>query len=104
MRNLMSLLLLLLFCSIQLTSSGPIALEALPTCCFEFSDSKIPLKRVVSYYRTSSSCPTQAIVFRTVIGREICVHPTTPWVKDHIAEVNKRTRTTTTAKTPSTTV
>ncbi|KAK9952152.1 hypothetical protein ABG768_018008 [Culter alburnus] len=101
MRNLMSLLLLF-FCSIQLTSSGPVALETLSTCCFQFSAIKIPLNRVVSYYRTRSSCPKPAIVFQTVIGREICVRPTTPWVNDYIAKVNKRTRTT--AKTPSTTV
>ncbi|CAM4734280.1 hypothetical protein PO909_021726 [Leuciscus waleckii] len=100
MRNLM---FLLLFISIQLTSSSPIALEARATCCFQFSNIKIPLSRVVSFYRTSSSCPTSAIVFRTVIGREICVHPNTSWVSDHVAKVNNRHRTTT-AKTSRTTI
>ncbi|XP_077066010.1 monocyte chemotactic protein 1B-like [Siphateles boraxobius] len=101
MRNLMFLLLLSF---IHLTSSSPLALEVISTCCFQFSSIKIPLSRVVSFYRTSSSCPTQAVVFRTVIGREICVHPKTFWVSDHVAKVNNRNRTTTTAKTPSTTV
>lgn len=42
--------------------SGPVALETLSTCCFQFSAIKIPLNRVVSYYRTRSSCPKPAIV------------------------------------------
>ncbi len=31
-------------------------------CCVEFSDVKIPVKLVVSYYWTRSSCPRRAIV------------------------------------------
>ncbi len=36
---------------------------ALSKCCVEFSDVKIPLKMVTSYYWTSSSCPRRAIVW-----------------------------------------
>uniref|UniRef100_A0A672QWD3 Chemokine interleukin-8-like domain-containing protein n=1 Tax=Sinocyclocheilus grahami TaxID=75366 RepID=A0A672QWD3_SINGR len=31
-------------------------------CCGEFTDVKIPLKQVASYYWTSSSCARRAIV------------------------------------------
>uniref|UniRef100_A0A9J7XQG8 Chemokine interleukin-8-like domain-containing protein n=1 Tax=Cyprinus carpio carpio TaxID=630221 RepID=A0A9J7XQG8_CYPCA len=70
----------------------------------EFSNVKIPLKLVTSYYRTSSSCPRRAIVFKTIKGREFCVDPETPWVKSHVAEVDKRTTTATKAQTKSLTV
>ncbi|XP_026057601.1 C-C motif chemokine 4-like [Carassius auratus] len=103
MRILMSLLLLVLFCSIQLTSSAPHALETESSCCFQFYNKIIPLKRVVSFYRTGSNCPRPAIVFRTAAGREFCLDPYNSWVNSHIAEVNSRT-TAATSKTLSTTV
>uniref|UniRef100_A0A8C1J778 Chemokine interleukin-8-like domain-containing protein n=1 Tax=Cyprinus carpio TaxID=7962 RepID=A0A8C1J778_CYPCA len=53
---------------------------------------------------TSSSCPRCAIVFKTIKGREFCVDPETPWVKSHVAEVDKRTTTATKAQTKSLTV
>uniref|UniRef100_A0A671SVL2 C-C motif chemokine n=1 Tax=Sinocyclocheilus anshuiensis TaxID=1608454 RepID=A0A671SVL2_9TELE len=104
MRILMSLLLLVLFCSIQLTSSAPNALEAQSSCCFQFYKKKIPLNLVVSFYQTRSNCPISAIVFRTAAGREFCVDPNSSWVNSHIAKMNSRTTTATTAKTLSTTV
>uniref|UniRef100_A0A8C2K1D1 Chemokine interleukin-8-like domain-containing protein n=1 Tax=Cyprinus carpio TaxID=7962 RepID=A0A8C2K1D1_CYPCA len=92
MRSLMCLLFLVIFCSVQMTSSAPIALEAAQsTCCGELSKVKIPLKLVTSYYRTSSSCPRRAIVFQTEAGREFCVDPEITWVKSHIDKVDKRT-------------
>uniref|UniRef100_A0A8C1QBH7 Chemokine interleukin-8-like domain-containing protein n=1 Tax=Cyprinus carpio TaxID=7962 RepID=A0A8C1QBH7_CYPCA len=85
--------------------SAPIALEAAQsTCCGELSNVKVPLKLVTSYYRTSSSCPRCAIVFKTIKGREFCVDPETPWVKSHVAKVDKRTTTATKAQTKSLTV
>uniref|UniRef100_A0A8C2K1Q9 Chemokine interleukin-8-like domain-containing protein n=1 Tax=Cyprinus carpio TaxID=7962 RepID=A0A8C2K1Q9_CYPCA len=105
MRSLMCLLFLVIFCSVQMTSSAPIALEAAQsTCCGELSKVKIPLKLVTSYYRTSSSCPRRAIVFKTIKGKEFCVDPETPWVKSHVAKVDKRTTTATKAQTQSLTV
>ncbi|XP_018952466.1 C-C motif chemokine 4-like [Cyprinus carpio] len=103
MRILMSLLLLVLFCSLQLTSSAPHALES-SSCCVQFYKNKIPLKLVVSFYRTRSNCPISAIVFRTAAGREFCLDPDSSWVNSHIAKVNSRTTTATTTKTLSTTV
>ncbi|XP_018964816.1 C-C motif chemokine 4-like [Cyprinus carpio] len=103
MRILMSLLLLVLFCSLQLTSSAPHALES-SSCCVQFYKKKIPLKLVVSFYRTGNSCPISAIVFRTAAGREFCLDPDSSWVNSHIAKVNSRTTTSTTTKPLSTTV
>uniref|UniRef100_A0A8C2Q2P6 Chemokine interleukin-8-like domain-containing protein n=1 Tax=Cyprinus carpio TaxID=7962 RepID=A0A8C2Q2P6_CYPCA len=40
-----------------------------------FYKNKIPLKLVVSFYRTRSNCPISAIVFRTAAGREFCLDP-----------------------------
>uniref|UniRef100_A0A8C2K0I6 Chemokine interleukin-8-like domain-containing protein n=1 Tax=Cyprinus carpio TaxID=7962 RepID=A0A8C2K0I6_CYPCA len=80
MRILMSLLLLVLF--------SPHALESSSSCCFQFYKNKIPLKLVVSFYRTRSNCPISAIVFRTAAGREFCLDPDSSWVNSHIAKVN----------------
>ncbi|XP_016375250.1 C-C motif chemokine 2-like [Sinocyclocheilus rhinocerous] len=94
MRSLMSVLFLVLFCSVQMTSSAVISIDAAQSkCCGEFTDVKIPLKQVTSYYRTtsSSSCVRRAIVFQTKSGKEFCVDPETPWVSGYIAKVDKRT-------------
>ncbi|XP_016375252.1 monocyte chemotactic protein 1B-like isoform X2 [Sinocyclocheilus rhinocerous] len=93
MRSLMSVLFLVLFCSVQMTSSAVISIEAAQSkCCGEFTDVKIPLKQVTSYYwTTSSSCARRAIVFQTIAGKEFCVDPETPWVSGHVDKVDKRT-------------
>uniref|UniRef100_A0A8C1J5W7 Chemokine interleukin-8-like domain-containing protein n=1 Tax=Cyprinus carpio TaxID=7962 RepID=A0A8C1J5W7_CYPCA len=69
-----------------------ISIDSAPSkCCGEeFSNVKIPVKLVTSYYWTSSMCDRRAIVFQTIAGREFCVDPETPWVKSHIAKVDKR--------------
>ncbi|XP_026106995.1 monocyte chemotactic protein 1B-like [Carassius auratus] len=90
MRSLMCLLFLVIFCSVQMTSSAPFAPDV-ANCCGELSKVKIPVERVTSYYKTSSSCPRLAIVFQTIAGKEFCVDPETPWVKSHIDKVDKRT-------------
>ncbi|KTF71572.1 hypothetical protein cypCar_00050125 [Cyprinus carpio] len=93
MRNLMCLLFLMIFCSVQMTSSYVIPIDAAQSkCCGEeFTVVKIPVKQVTSYYWTSSSCARRAIVFQTKAGREFCVDPESPWVKSHIDKVDKRT-------------
>ncbi|XP_065148344.1 uncharacterized protein [Paramisgurnus dabryanus] len=91
MRHLMALMFLVIFCSLQLTSSAPFASNlAKSSCCYEFSNAAIPLKLVKSYYRTASSCTKPAIVFLTK-KRKICVDPETSWVSGHINEVDNRT-------------
>uniref|UniRef100_A0A8C2KGJ4 Chemokine interleukin-8-like domain-containing protein n=1 Tax=Cyprinus carpio TaxID=7962 RepID=A0A8C2KGJ4_CYPCA len=93
MRSLMCLLFLVIFCSVQMTSSTVISIDsAQPKCCGEeFTNVKIPVKLVTSYYWTSSMCDRRAIVFQTKAGREFCVDPESTWVNGHIAKVDKRT-------------
>ncbi|XP_051545787.1 monocyte chemotactic protein 1B-like [Myxocyprinus asiaticus] len=103
MKSLMSLIFLVLFCSMQLASSSTLANQAAQsTCCSEFTNLTIPLRCVVSYKRTSSYCPKEGIVFLTIAGKKICADPQTAWVSNHIAKVDKRT--TSTGKSSSTTV
>uniref|UniRef100_A0A8C1UXA4 Chemokine interleukin-8-like domain-containing protein n=1 Tax=Cyprinus carpio TaxID=7962 RepID=A0A8C1UXA4_CYPCA len=92
MRSLMCLLFLVIFCSVQMTSSAVISIDSAQSkCCVEFSKVKIPVKLVTSYYWTSSSCPKRAIVFQTNAGKEFCVDPEITWVKSHVAKVDKIT-------------
>uniref|UniRef100_A0A3B4C3J2 Chemokine interleukin-8-like domain-containing protein n=1 Tax=Pygocentrus nattereri TaxID=42514 RepID=A0A3B4C3J2_PYGNA len=88
MRTLSALLVLLLICSLQLTSSAPIATEQ-HSCCPYLTPMKIPLAQVVSYTWTSSDCHLKAIVFLTKKGKQICVDPDTVWVSSHVAAVDK---------------
>uniref|UniRef100_A0A8C1J7R7 Chemokine (C-C motif) ligand 39, duplicate 1 n=1 Tax=Cyprinus carpio TaxID=7962 RepID=A0A8C1J7R7_CYPCA len=73
--------------------TGRISLDgAISKCCGEeFSNVKIPVKLLTSYYRTSSSCPRRAIVFQTEAGKEFCVDPESTWVRSHVDKVDKRT-------------
>ncbi|XP_059392327.1 monocyte chemotactic protein 1B-like isoform X2 [Carassius carassius] len=94
MRSLMCLLFLVIFCSVQMTSSANPAIEATNSnCCGEFSKVKVPVNKVVSYYWTSSICARRAIVFKTIAGREFCINPETSWVRSHVDIVDKRTAT-----------
>ncbi|XP_059392328.1 monocyte chemotactic protein 1B-like isoform X3 [Carassius carassius] len=94
MRSLMCLLFLVIFCSVQMTSSANLAIEvANSNCCGVFSNKKIPVNKVVSYYKTSSICARRAIVFKTIAGREFCINPETSWVRSHVDIVDKRTAT-----------
>ncbi|XP_043084687.1 C-C motif chemokine 4-like isoform X3 [Puntigrus tetrazona] len=91
MRTVMSVMFLVLFCSVQLASSAVISIAvAQSRCCTEFSDVKIPVKLVESYFWTSSSCARRAIVFQMKSGKQICVDPDTTWVSGHVDKVDKR--------------
>ncbi|XP_048015348.1 monocyte chemotactic protein 1B-like [Megalobrama amblycephala] len=90
MRSLMFLLVLVIFCSLQMTSSAPNPTYAAnPKCCMKFTKVKIPVRQVKSYY-WSSKCK-HAIVFQTIKGREFCVDAETTWVKRHVAKMDQRT-------------
>ncbi|ROL54586.1 C-C motif chemokine 2 [Anabarilius grahami] len=102
MRSLMILLVLVIFCSLQMTSSAPLAADV-PNCCMEFIDVKIPVRQVKSYSWTSSNCPRRAIVFHMISGKEFCVDPETTWVNGHVAKVDKRKTSATTTTTTTTT-
>ncbi|XP_067292761.1 regakine-1-like [Pseudorasbora parva] len=93
MRSLMFLLVVVLFCSLPMTSGATDAIIAAQSmCCGVFTTVKVPVKLVKSYYWTSSSCAIRAIVFQMNSGREICVNPEATWVNGHVAKVDKRTR------------
>ncbi|KAK9952149.1 hypothetical protein ABG768_018005 [Culter alburnus] len=103
MRSLMFLLVLVIFCSLQMTSRATSAIDAANSnCCMEFRDVKIPVKQVKSYYWTSSNCPRRAIVFQMISGRKICVDPETTWLSGHVAKVDQRKTSATTTTTAST--
>ncbi|XDV41464.1 hypothetical protein PO909_010335 [Leuciscus waleckii] len=50
-------------------------------CCFSFSNVRIPVKQVESYYITHPVCTRTAIIFITKAQREICADPTERWVQ-----------------------
>nr|XP_021329505.1 C-C motif chemokine 2-like [Danio rerio] len=112
MRSLMFLLVLVLFCCVQETSCSPIPINsAKSVCCEATTHRNIPLKQIMSYQWTTSTCPIKAIVFKTIAGREICVDPQNTLVKKQVAKLDKRRSTTalspkstsTTAETPAAT-
>ncbi|XP_036399082.1 C-C motif chemokine 3-like 1 [Megalops cyprinoides] len=95
MKNMSALLILVLLCSLQLVSSGPIAPGTGSDCCPKYDNKKIPLAKVVSYYRTRSTCAKPAVVFVTEAGRRFCVDPSESWVSSHASKVDSRSTTTT---------
>ncbi|XP_003201462.1 uncharacterized protein [Danio rerio] len=96
MRSLMFLLVLVLFCCVQETSCAPLAMNsAKSVCCEATTDKNIPLKQIMSYQWTTSTCPIKAIVFKTIAGRKICVDPQNTLVKNQVAKLDKRTSSTT---------
>ncbi|KAM4833562.1 C-C motif chemokine 17 [Thomomys bottae] len=44
-------------------------------CCMEFFKGAIPLGRLVAWYRTSTECPKDAVVFVTTQDKYICSDP-----------------------------
>ncbi|KAF7707724.1 hypothetical protein HF521_018942 [Silurus meridionalis] len=96
MRNLTALLFVLSLCSLHLVFSGPVSFEYKNHCCSKTSNTKIPLNNIVTYRRTSSSCPMKAIVFETIKGKQLCVDPSVSWVKSHMKAVDRRNKATST--------
>ncbi|XP_053361364.1 regakine-1-like [Clarias gariepinus] len=103
MRNLTALLLLLSLSSLYLVSSATIRADVMKTCCQSATKAAIPLKNIVTYWRTSSSCPLQAIVFQMLNKvqntiRTVCVDPTAVWVDSHMRKVDLKNKVGVTAK------
>ncbi|RXN21899.1 monocyte chemotactic 1B-like protein [Labeo rohita] len=94
MRSLMSVLFLVIFCSVQMTSASEAA-NTPPECCVEFSNVKIPVKLVASYSWTNSNCPKRAIVLVTVprdstTQKQFCTDPKEKWVQRAINYLDKK--------------
>ncbi|XP_062857004.1 monocyte chemotactic protein 1B-like [Trichomycterus rosablanca] len=87
MDKLKALLLLLLICSLQLVSGGPLGLQR-STCCAGTTKVKLPLYLIRSYRWTSSYCPVAAVIFRMINGKQICVDPEAPWLVNHMKAVD----------------
>uniref|UniRef100_A0A8C9RY96 C-C motif chemokine n=1 Tax=Scleropages formosus TaxID=113540 RepID=A0A8C9RY96_SCLFO len=51
-------------------------------CCFEFFESRIPVKKVTHFEETDHRCPIRGVIFHTVKKSERCVYPSETWVQD----------------------
>ncbi|XP_030587287.1 C-C motif chemokine 4-like [Archocentrus centrarchus] len=59
-------------------------------CCFRFNEKEVPKAKVVSYSKTSQRCSQAAILLNTAAGRQLCVKPSAPWVKELIAYLDAK--------------
>ncbi|KAI1890071.1 hypothetical protein AGOR_G00169440 [Albula goreensis] len=88
-KNMSTLLILALLCSVELVSSSQSA-ETGKDCCMRYETKRVPLAKVVSFYRTSSSCAKPAIVFVTEAGRHICLDPSDAFVNTQAVKIARR--------------
>ncbi|XP_039742454.1 C-C motif chemokine 13-like isoform X1 [Pteropus medius] len=75
------------------TGPGVDALSALSSCCFMFSNKKIPGQRLKSYRITSSRCAQKAVIFRTKLGKDICVDAKKKWVQNYVKYLDQKSHT-----------
>ncbi|NWI02291.1 CCL4 protein, partial [Tichodroma muraria] len=54
------------------------------SCCFVYTSRPIPRSMIRSAYKTSTSCPMQAVVLVTRKGKEVCADPKAHWVQEYL--------------------
>ncbi|KAM4648677.1 C-C motif chemokine 4-like [Amazona ochrocephala] len=79
--------LLLIAASCSQIFSGPVGSDV-PICCFSYTAHKLPHRRILRYYSTSTSCMLPAIVFVTKKGHQVCANPNHTWVQAYLNNLN----------------
>ncbi|XP_032947007.1 C-C motif chemokine 3-like [Rhinolophus ferrumequinum] len=83
---------LALLCTVALCSYIRDKIYTVPTCCFSYMSQKIPRKFVVAYFKTSSQCSKDAIIFLTRKGRHLCADPSDAWVQEYISNTKENSQ------------
>ncbi|KAK9952147.1 hypothetical protein ABG768_018003 [Culter alburnus] len=76
-----------LLCAVSLSEGMRVSPQR---CCFSFTDRPLPIKLVADYSMTSQQCPKEAVLFKTVKGRQVCANPADSWVQKHIQTIDSK--------------
>ncbi|XP_051013761.1 C-C motif chemokine 12-like [Acomys russatus] len=75
--------------SVQNSFSDSVSIPV--TCCYDVAHQKVHVRRLKSYRRiTSTQCPREAVIFRTILDKDICADPKMKWVKDAIKRLDQK--------------